>query len=48
MTKEEATKVLNYIEAICAKYGLWYTVETEKKPDLRTIRVKEISMKIDK
>jgi hypothetical protein len=47
MTKDEAIKVLNQIEAVCVKYGLWYTVETEKKPDLRMIRIKEVSIKID-
>jgi hypothetical protein len=47
MTKDEAVKVLNQIEAVCVKNGLWYTVETEKRPELRSIKVKEISIKID-
>ena len=47
MTKEEAIKVLNQIEAVCVKYGLWYTVETEKRPDLRMIKIKEVSIKVD-
>ena len=47
MEKEAAVKVLNQIEALCIKYGLWYTVETEKKPELRMIRIKEISIKIE-
>ncbi len=48
MNKEEAVKVLNQIEALCMKNDLWYTVETEKRPDLKTIRIKEISIKIDR
>ncbi len=47
MEKNEAIKVLNQIEALCVKYGLWYIVETEKRPDLKMIRIREISIKID-
>jgi len=39
-------KILNQLEAICVKHNLWYVVETEKKPDLKMIRIKEISLKI--
>ncbi len=48
MTKDDAIKVLNQIEAICVKNDLWYIVETEKRPNLKTIRIREISIKIDK
>lgn len=47
MTKEEATKVLNHIEATCLKYNLWCVVETVKQPELKMIKIKEISIKID-
>lgn len=47
MTKEEAIKVLNQIEALCVKNDLWYVVETDKRPDLKMIKIKEISIKID-
>jgi len=47
MKKEEAIKILNQIEALCIKYGLWYSVETEKKPDLKMIKIREISIKVD-
>jgi hypothetical protein len=47
MTKEEANKVVNLIDAICVKYNLWYTIEQDKRPDTRAIRIKEISIKID-
>lgn len=48
MLKEDAIKVLNQLEAVCIKHKLWYTVETEKKPELSMIRIKEISIKIEK
>lgn len=47
MRKEEAQEVLALIKKVCRKYGLWLTVETEEKPDLKFIRIKEISIKID-
>jgi len=46
MTKDEAKKIQQEIEAICRKHGLWFFVEYENKPELRMIRVKEISIKI--
>lgn len=48
MTKEDAIRVLNQIEALCIKNDLWYIVETEKRPDLKMIKIREISIKIDK
>lgn len=47
MTREEANKVVSLIDAVCVKYGLWYTIEQDKRPDTRMIRIKEISIKID-
>lgn len=47
LTKDEAHKIQQEIEALCRKYGLWFYVEHENKPDLRMIRVKEISIKVE-
>lgn len=47
----ETSKALNLqaeIEALCKKHGLWVAIEHEKKPDLKIIRIKEISIKVDK
>ena len=34
------------IRSICVKSGLWITTEKEFKPDLKMIRIKEISIKV--
>lgn len=47
MTKDEAMNILRQFEALCIKYKLWFTVEMEKKPDTKMIRIREISIKID-
>ena len=47
MNKDNALKLQEEIQAICKKYGLWVTVEHENKPELKMIRIKEISIKID-
>lgn len=46
MTKDQALKLLEQIQSLCRQYGLWVTVEHENKPDLRMIRIKEISIKV--
>ncbi|UCD87103.1 MAG: hypothetical protein JSV01_04880 [Desulfobacterales bacterium] len=46
MTKEQALKLLEQIQSLCRQHGLWVTVEHENKPDLRMIRIKEISIKV--
>jgi hypothetical protein len=46
MTKDQALKLSEEIESLCHKHGLWLTVEHENKPDLRMIRIKEISIKV--
>ena len=46
MTNAQAEKVKNEIIAICNLNGLWSTVEYERKPDLKMIRIKEISIKV--
>ena len=48
MTQTEALKIQAEIEAICKKYGLWWYVEHAKKPELDIVRIKEISIKVDK
>lgn len=47
MKKTQAKKVLNEFKAIIEKYGLWNTITTEGKPDLKMIRIKEICIKVD-
>lgn len=46
MTIEQALEVQREFERLCNKHGLWLTVEHEKRPDLKVIRIKEISIKI--
>jgi hypothetical protein len=48
MTPTEALKIQAEIEAICKKHGLWWYVEHAKKPELEIVRIKEISIKVDK
>jgi len=45
-TTQQAEDIKREIISICNKFGLWYTIEHENKPDLRMIRIKEISIKI--
>ena len=47
MTKEQALRIQSEIMAVCVKHGIWATVVHECKPDLKVIRVQEISIKID-
>lgn len=47
MTKSEAEKVKDSIISFCKQKGLWFLVEEENKPDLRMIRIKEISIKVE-
>ena len=48
MTQTQALSLEKELLELCRKHGVWVTVERELKPDLRMIRVKEISIKIDK
>ncbi len=55
MTKETKVMTVEHARNICAdimktvnKHGLWCTVEEEHKPDVRIIRIKEISIKVGK
>ena len=45
-TTQQAESIKKEILSVCNKFGLWYTIEHENKPDLRMIRIKEISIKI--
>jgi hypothetical protein len=47
MKKDEALRLVEEIQSICTKRGLWCTVEFERKPDLKMIKI-EISIKIEK
>jgi hypothetical protein len=47
MTKEKALQILREIETVCKKHALWFDVKMEQHPDLKMIRVQEISIKID-
>jgi len=46
MNQEQALAVQHEIERICNKYGLFLTVEHQKRPNLRMIVIKEISIKV--
>jgi len=46
MTADQAEAVKQELLRICNRYGLWYTIETEHKPNIRIIRIKDISIKI--
>lgn len=48
MTKPEALKLQQKIQDLCTKYSLWVDVVHILKPDLKMIKIKEISIKIDK
>ena len=48
MKEPEARKLVEMIVSICEKYKLWAIIEEERKPDLKMIRVKEISIKVEK
>ena len=48
MEQAKALKLEAEIVDLCKRHGLWVTVEHELKPDLRMIRIKEISIKIEK
>lgn len=47
MTKDKAMDVLKKIEAMLIMNNLWYTIEFDKRPDTKMIKIKEISIKID-
>ena len=47
-TEEQALQILSVFKTICKKYGVWFTVEKEYKPNLRMIKIKEISIKVGK
>ena len=48
LTQQQAENIKQEITRICNKYGLWHTVEYERKPDLRMIRIKDISIKVER
>ena len=48
MKESEARKVVEMIVSLCEKHGLWAIIEEERKPELKMIRVKEISIKVEK
>ena len=48
LTQQQAENIKQEIMRICNKYGLWHTVEYERKPDLRMIRIKDISIKVER
>lgn len=47
MKPAQAASIVGEIERVCRKHNLFFTVEFENKPDLKMIRVKEISIKVD-
>uniref|UniRef100_A0A6H1ZS10 Uncharacterized protein n=1 Tax=viral metagenome TaxID=1070528 RepID=A0A6H1ZS10_9ZZZZ len=47
MKASDAFKIVDKIDKICKDHGLWISVKTEKKPDLKIIRIEEISIKVD-
>ena len=47
MNKDQAMDIVLLFRKVCKKNNLWMTTEYEEKPDLKMIRIKEISIKID-
>jgi hypothetical protein len=47
MTKSEAEKLKAELESLFISYGLYYTIELDNRPELRYIRFKEVSIKVD-
>jgi len=47
MKKEKALNLEEKFRALCEENGLWLKIEHEIKPDLKMIRIKEISIKVD-
>lgn len=47
-TKSEAIKIQQEIEQLCRKYGLWMQVEHDIRESLHMIRIKEISIKVER
>jgi len=47
ITPQKANEIVTQIKKICTDNNLWHTVEAENKPDLKIIRIKEISIKIN-
>jgi thiamine monophosphate synthase len=48
MREVEARQLAAEIRELCKKHGVWLVIEEEHKPALAMIRVKEISIKVDK
>lgn len=46
MNEAQAQAIVAELKAICEKYGLWFTLEFEHKPNMKIIRIREISIKI--
>lgn len=46
MKKADALKIRDEIQSLCKKYGLWISVEHVCQPNLKMIKIKEISIKI--
>jgi hypothetical protein len=46
MNEPQALRALADIEAVCKKHGLFYTIEQQKRPELKFITVKDITIKI--
>lgn len=46
MTQPEALKVLAEIESVCKRFDLHYSVEFQKRPELKFINIREISIKV--
>ena len=47
MTRSEAEKLKAELESLFTSYGLYYTIELDNRPELRYIRFKEVSIKVD-
>ena len=47
MDEPKAMNVLNEFKALAKKHGVWITTVMEEKPDLKWIRIQEISIKVE-
>jgi len=47
MDKPKALDIVKEFKLLAEKQGLWITVVTEGRPQLRMIRIQEISIKVE-
>ena len=44
---EKAWQIVERFREICREHDLWLSVKTEEKPELKMIKIEEISIKVE-